>query len=188
MFAKRLGEKLMRLEGKLATIRPMELSDVKKFVYYLNDEKIKDYLSLVFPINQFLEEEWIRKNSISHNSLHFAVDVEGVLIGSVGLISIDWIARSAEFGIAIYDPNYWNRGIGTEVTQLMLKYAFEYLNLNRVWLQVFENNQRAIRVYEKCGFIQEGRMRQARYLKGQYLDVIIMGILADEYWRIKSEY
>ncbi|MFN4200405.1 MAG: GNAT family N-acetyltransferase [Fervidobacterium gondwanense] len=178
----------MRLEGKLARVRPLEISDVKKLAHYLNDESIKEFVSLVFPINQFLEEEWIKRNAISHSNLTFGIDVEGILIGTAGLKDIDWVARSAEYGIAIYDPEYWNRGIGTEVTKLILKYAFEYLNLNRVWLKVFENNPRAITVYEKCGFIQEGRMRQGRYLKGQYLDVIIMGILANEYWRIKSEF
>ncbi|AMW33175.1 Protein N-acetyltransferase, RimJ/RimL family [Fervidobacterium changbaicum] len=178
----------MRMEGKLATLRPMEVSDAQKFVQLINDEKTKEYLSLVFPMNQFLEEEWIKKNAISHNQANFSIEAGDNLIGSAGLMGIDWVARSAEYGIAIFDPNYWNKGIGTEVTQMMLRYAFEYLNLNRVWLRVFENNQRAIRVYEKCGFIQEGRMRQARYLKGQYFDVIIMSILADEYWRIKSDY
>ncbi|AFG35670.1 acetyltransferase, ribosomal protein N-acetylase [Fervidobacterium pennivorans DSM 9078] len=178
----------MRMEGKLATLRPIEVTDAKKFVELINDERTKDYLSGVFPINEFMEEEWIKKNAITHNAVNFAIEVGNNLVGSTGLMAIDWVARSAEYGIAIFDPAYWDKGIGTEVTHMMLKYAFEYLNLNRVWLRVFENNQRAIRVYEKCGFIQEGRMRQARYLKGQYIDVIIMGILSDEYWRMKSEF
>ncbi|QAV33347.1 Protein N-acetyltransferase, RimJ/RimL family [Fervidobacterium changbaicum] len=178
----------MRMEGNLATVRPMEISDAPRFAQLINDEKTKEYLSLVLPMNQYLKEEWIKKDAISHNQLNFSIEVNGNLVGSAGLMRIDWVARSAEYGIAIFDSNYWNKGIGTEVTQMMLKYAFEYLNLNRIWLRVFENNQRAIRVYEKCGFIQEGRMRQARYFKGQYFDIVLMSILTDEYWRIKSEF
>jgi RimJ/RimL family protein N-acetyltransferase len=175
------------LKGKVAKIRPLEVSDAKILTEYLNSEEIKEYVSLVFPINNFLEEEWIKRNAISNSNLTFAIEIDGKLIGTAGLKDIDWINRCAEYGIAIYIPDYWNKGIGTEVTQLMLRYAFEYLNLNRVWLRVFENNPRALRVYEKCGFITEGRERQRRYYKGNYWDVIHMSILAEEYWRNKSE-
>ncbi|ABS61053.1 GNAT family N-acetyltransferase [Fervidobacterium nodosum] len=178
----------MIIKGKISKIRPLEIGDSKILVEYLNNEEVKEYLSLVFPINNFLEEEWIKRNAISHNNLTFAIEADNKIIGTVGFKDIDWIARSAEYGIAIYTPEYWNKGIGTEVTQLMLRYGFEYLNLNRIWLRVFENNPRAQRVYEKCGFIQEGRERQGRYYKGHYWDVIRMSILAEEYWRIMSEY
>jgi len=175
------------LEGKFATLRPLELWDGRELAKYLNREELKEYTSLVFPINTFLEEEWIKRNAITHNNIVFAIESNGILIGTAGLSSIDWTSRSAEYGIAIYESTFWNKGIGTEVTMLILKYAFEYLNLNRVSLRVFENNPRAFHVYEKCGFIQEGRERQGRYYRGHYWDVIHMSILADEYWRNKSE-
>lgn len=168
-------------------LRPLEIADSKIFVEYLNNEEVKEFLSSYYPINSFLEEEWIKRNAINHNNIVLGIEYEGKLIGTAGFHSIDWIARSAEFGIAIYNPNFWNKGIGTIVTKLMLKYGFEYLNLNRIWLRVFENNPRAIHVYEKCGFIQEGRQRQGRYYKGHYWDVILMSILSDEYWRTKTD-
>lgn len=176
------------LKSDLLKLRPLEVSDSRVLVEYLNNEEIKEYVSLFFPVNNFLEEEWIRRNAISHNNLTFGIEIEGKLIGTAGFKNIDWITRSTEYGIAIYDSSYWNKGIGTEATKLMLKYGFEYLNLNRIWLRVFENNPRAIRVYEKCGFIQEGRERQGRYYKGHYWDVIHMSILSEEYWRFKSEF
>ena len=176
------------LKSDILKLRPLELSDSRVLVEYLNNEEIKEYMSLFFPVNNFLEEEWIKRNAISHNNLTFGIETEGRLIGTAGFKNIDWITRSAEYGIAIYDSSYWNKGIGTEATKLMLKYGFEYLNLNRIWLRVFENNSRALRVYEKCGFIQEGRERQGRYYKGHYWDVIHMSILAEEYWRFKSEF
>ncbi|MFN3692127.1 MAG: GNAT family N-acetyltransferase, partial [Fervidobacterium sp.] len=159
-------------------LRPLELSDSKTLVEYLNNEEVKEFVGLFYPVNNFLEEEWIKRNAINHNNIVLGIEYEGKLIGTVGFHNIEWIIRSAEFGIAIYNPNFWNKGIGTIVTKLMLKYGFEYLNLNRIWLTVFENNTRAIHVYEKCGFIQEGRKRQGRYYKGHYWDVILMSILS----------
>lgn len=175
----------MILKGELVTLRPIEVEDAKMIVGLINREELKEYLSLVYPLNNFLEEEWIKRNAINQNNIVLVIEFEGKLIGTAGFHSIDWVNRSTEYGIAIYDPNYWNKGIGTEVTMLMLKYAFEYLNLNRVWLRVVENNQRAIHVYEKCGFIKEGKERQARYFRGHYWDYVRMSILAEEYWRIR---
>jgi RimJ/RimL family protein N-acetyltransferase len=64
--------------------------------------------------------------------------------------------------------------------RLLVKHGFETLNLNRIYLQVFANNPRAIRAYEKAGFIHEGRKRQAEFRDGQYIDVLLMSILRDE--------
>jgi len=181
----------MMMEGKLVVIRPIELYDSKNYAYYINSEQIKDYLNVILPYNEMTAEEWIRKNAVGNNILSFSIETKeanNLYIGNTFLFGIDWIARSAEYGIAIYDPAFRNKGLGTETTKLMLKYAFEYLNLNRVWLRVYETNHRAIHTFEKCGFIFEGRMRQGRYYKGQYSDIIIMGLLSDEYWRMKSEY
>ena len=84
------------------------------------------------------------------------------LIGTYAFDDIDWRIRSAEFGIMIGDKTYWNRGYGTEAVRLLCQHGFNTLNLNRIFLHVFENNPRAIRAYEKAGFILEGRERQAR--------------------------
>ena len=86
----------MILEGKFATLRPLELWDGRELAKYLNREELKEYTSLVFPINTFLEEEWIKRNAITHNNIVFAIESNGVLIGTAGLSSIDWTSRSAE--------------------------------------------------------------------------------------------
>jgi RimJ/RimL family protein N-acetyltransferase len=63
----------------------------------------------------------------------------------------------------------------------MLRYAFEALNLNRVWLEVYEYNQRGLRCYEKLGFRKEGVQRQENYRDGRYWDTILMGLLRSEW-------
>lgn len=177
----------MILKGERIILRPIELSDIDRLLN-INDEEIRQYLLSVFPLNRLREEEWVRNLYASQRDIVFAiVPVEmDQLVGTTGLHSIDWVNRCAEFGIAVTDKNFWGLGLGTEATELTLKYAFEYLNLNRVQLRVYEYNPRAIHVYEKCGFVKEGILRKARYLKGKYHDVIVMGILAEEYFTKKS--
>ena len=93
--------------------------------------------------------------------------------------------RSAEIGIMIGERQYWNRGFGTEAMRLMVQHGFENLNLHRIFLRVFETNPRGKRSYEKVGFKLEGRMREARYLKGKYIDVCLMSILKSEWFEKK---
>lgn len=103
------------------------------------------------------------------------------LIGTFAFDHIDWRNRSAEFGIMIGEKVYWNQGYGTEAVRLLAQHGFNTLNLNRIFLHVFQNNPRAIRVYEKAGFIHEGRERQAEFKDGKYIDVLVMSMLRDEF-------
>jgi RimJ/RimL family protein N-acetyltransferase len=101
-------------------------------------------------------------------------------IGVTGLRHIDVRNRHAEFGIAIGEKTAWGSGYGTEATRLIVRYAFETLNFNRIWLHVGEDNERAVRVYEKVGFRTEGRLRQDMFRDGRYWDSLVMAVLRDD--------
>jgi ribosomal-protein-alanine N-acetyltransferase len=102
-------------------------------------------------------------------------------IGHVGLYKIDHRIRSAEFGILIGDRSAWGRGVGRACTRFVLDYGFLELNLNRIYLEVLATNERAINLYRSLGFKDEGRLREAQYKAGKYVDVLIMGFLRSEY-------
>ena len=63
----------------------------------------------------------------------------------------------------------------------MLRFGFNELNLNRIFLRVYETNPRGIRSYEKAGFKMEGRLRQDRYMDGNFIDVFLMGVVRSEW-------
>jgi RimJ/RimL family protein N-acetyltransferase len=88
-------------------------------------------------------------------------------------------------GIFIGDKSVWDQGYGTDVMRLLLKHGFETLNLNRIYLKVYATNLRAIRCYEKVGYVPEGRLREASYKHGQYVDFILMSVLRSEYPDLK---
>ena len=102
-------------------------------------------------------------------------------LGHVGLYRIAHRTRSAEFGIMLGDKNSWGKGIGRGVTRFAVGYGFTMLNLNRVELTVLATNQRALGLYKSLGFAVEGTMRQAQFKEGQYIDVIMMSLLRDEF-------
>ena len=116
----------------------------------------------------------------THNDVAFAIEVDGLYIGHCGLHSIDSPAHTCELGIEIGDRAYWGQGYGRDAIHLLLSYAFQHLNMNRVWLDTHSENERAIRCYKACGFVEEGRLRQHIWVSGHYVDRVIMGVLRDE--------
>jgi RimJ/RimL family protein N-acetyltransferase len=124
----------------------------------------------------------------ARNAIEFRIRAvsDGRLLGFVALHNLEWHNQTGELSIGIGDPNDWNRGYGTEALRLTLRYAFTELNLFRVGLNTIAYNQRAIRAYEKVGFVREGVWRSFGLRDGQRYDVIMMSILRDE-WRESAE-
>jgi RimJ/RimL family protein N-acetyltransferase len=116
------------------------------------------------------------------DTTRFVIEVEGKCIGGCGLFNANTTAQTCELGIGIGDKDYWGQGYWRESVRLLLKYAFRYLNYRKVWLRVNGMNARAIRAYRACGFVEEGRQRAHVWSDGAYDDLILMGILREE-WR-----
>jgi RimJ/RimL family protein N-acetyltransferase len=89
--------------------------------------------------------------------------------------------QNAELGIVIGDRTRWGQGYGQEAVQLLLDFAFTEMNLHRIYLRVDVNNTYAIRCYENCGFVEEGRLREVVYHRGHFEDQLIMSVLRSEY-------
>jgi RimJ/RimL family protein N-acetyltransferase len=131
--------------------------------------------------------EWIEKQLDQQLEYEFEIRLidEDRVIGSAGLEGNLLMHHEAFLGIGIGEPSDWGQGYGTEAVQLILDYAFLELNLERVSLNVFSYNGRAISCYEKIGFSQEGCQRGMLIREGQRWDLVYMGILRDE-WLSRS--
>lgn len=105
---------------------------------------------------------------------------DGAHIGEVVLNDYDGDNRSIGFRIALNADNQFGRGYGTEATSAVVGYAFDVIGVHRIGLEVYAFNPRARRVYEKCGFRVEGRQREALYWDGEWVDLILMGMLASD--------
>jgi RimJ/RimL family protein N-acetyltransferase len=173
--------------GERIRLRAMTREDLPLFTAWLNDPEVIQGLMQHLPFALEEEERWYEKMldlpRVEHPLvIEIPSETKGwETIGNCSLMNVDWRVRQAEFGIVIGAKQHWNKGYGTESLRLVLRHAFETLNLNRVYLRVFENNSRAIRSYEKAGLQIEGRMRQGHYKQGQYVDVIFMSILRSEW-------
>jgi len=130
-------------------------------------------------------QSWIEKDLEKDLGLDFFFGIHAQendhLLGFISLFGVDWNHGNTWVGIGLGEREYWGKGYGTDAMKVILRYAFTELNLHRVTLGVFEYNPRAIRSYEKAGFVHEGRVRQELLKDGQRWDVLEMGILREEW-------
>lgn len=173
------------LRGKMVLLRPAERDDIPIFVRWLSDERTTRFLSLRAPIGIAMEERWFERMQEGHgrDSWFFVVCRldDRFPVGSVSLFDLDHVNGSAGLGILIGEVEFQGRGFGSDALAVLLDFAFGELRLERVWLDVYDFNARAIRSFEKNGFVHEGRQRRARYQRGRYYDVLRMAILRDEW-------
>ncbi len=176
------------LIGELVYLRAFERGDMTdRYFQWFNDGEVTRFMSNgAIPNRQVDVEAFFDRMSRSPNDFVFAIvdRTTETHIGNTAIHNLDWIRRLGEFGIIVGEKEYWRKGYGTEATRLIVGFAFDRLNLNRVWLGVHADHKAAVRAYEKVGFRIEGRLRQEMCRFGTYGDRLIMGILRDEYYAL----
>jgi len=142
--------------------------------------------------NQFSAKkiaEWLEKEMEKDPPTEYLFAIRTLegdhLIGWLDLEGDLFPHGEAFVGIGIGEREFWGKGYGTDAMKVILRYAFQELNLRRVALDTFEYNPRAIRSYEKAGFVHEGRAREFLNREGRRWDLIFMGILREE-WLAKD--
>lgn len=174
------------LKGERITLGPVKREYIDSYLKWLNDPEITQYLTFFRPLTRMMEEDWIENLKNQNDTIVFGILIPEengaeTLIGNCGLHAIDWKNRVGEVGIMIGEKEYQGKGYGTEAMELLLEYGFKTVNLNRIHLRVYEFNSKAINSYNKIGFVEEGRMRQAMFVNGEYHDTIFMSILQEEW-------
>lgn len=182
----------MTIYGERIRLRAIEREDIPRYVEWLNDPEVTAGLATHFPMSIADETRWFENLSgRPPQERPFAIDIKTAdgwqHIGGTGLDAVDWVNRNACFGIFIGEKALWNQGYGTDVVRLMLKHGFETLNLHRIFLYVYETNPRAIRAYEKAGFVKEGIIRDAVYRNGCYINDLLMSVLRSEWNSIQEK-
>ena len=169
------------LRGTHVTLRAIRRGDLPRLNAFNNDVAVELAGGGDPPLPQSLERLEAEFDSSTgsggRDGTSFAIEVDGVMIGQCALFNLHPVAHRMELGITIGDQNYWGKGYGSEAVQLLVDYGFRHHNLHRIFLEVHARNERAIRAYQACGFVEEGRLRQHVWSDGSYDDLVIMGVL-----------
>jgi RimJ/RimL family protein N-acetyltransferase/precorrin-6B methylase 2 len=172
-------------EGQVK-LRPITEADLPDYVTWLNDPAVTEFTA-VEGGGATLEDErkWFQSVVTAPDSgiRTWAIEADGRHIGNCALHLREH--GRAGFGIIIGDKTQWGKGYGAAALREVLRIAFEEIGLHRVYLQTDSGNLRAVRCYEKCGFRHEGLLRQHRFKRGKWRDVVVMGILREE-WQARE--
>lgn len=172
------------LKGNKTYLRPLEPDDIPTFYRWNNNQEVNLWSSAAWPLNTMLSEEQIEERFFSPSqdrTRYMILNETQEPIGTIGFREVNVPARSAVLFIVIGEKEFWGHGYGTDALKLLVEFLFFQWNFHRLSLDTWDGNIRAIKAYEKLGFQVEGRLRQARFVMGEYRDAILMGLLRDEY-------
>ncbi|MGI6149066.1 MAG: GNAT family N-acetyltransferase [Firmicutes bacterium] len=166
---------MVSLPGNLVSLRPVQSGDLPHILRWSRDAEISSLADGDYPSHTAEGEPWLKAIAADRYRKYFGIVFQDQLIGDIELDHIAWRSGDAELRIRIGRKDLWNRGLGTDAVETMLKYAFLVLNLRRVYLRVYAHNLRAIRCYTKAGFSKEGK------LESRFGKIILMRITRSEY-------
>jgi RimJ/RimL family protein N-acetyltransferase len=173
------------IEGGKINLRAPDMGDIDRMARWMNDRDVTRNLAFRYQLSIAAEEAWLRDRTsqpMSYTQTSFAIETkDGAHIGGCGIHTGQVESRVASVGIYIGEKERWGHGYGTDAVRTLVRFGFEEMNLNRIWLHVFASNERAIASYLKCGYVEEGRLRQSHFADGVYSDVVTMAILREEW-------
>jgi len=171
-------------------LRGLDMSDLDRMHAWHNDRELYEMHGGPFRfISRQATQTWLEQktgyaaNGPTATEVNLAMCVRGTdkHVGNIYLHQINWISRNAELRIFIGDPAERSKGYGKSAIRQLLSYAFRDLGLVKVHLGVLDDNPAARASYERIGFIAEGRLRKHAFKQGTWKDVVLMGILAEDY-------
>lgn len=172
----------MFIKGDRVLLRAIELDDADILRQMMNDEEIERMMwGYSFPVAHHQQIKWIENLSNERSVFRAIIDVEGTAIGTIILSDIDMRNGTAEIHIKLAQISERGKGYGTDAVSALLSYAFNELRLNCVYCRVKEDNIASQKMFQKCGFVQDGCLRSRVYRDGRYYDFYEYSVLKDEY-------
>jgi RimJ/RimL family protein N-acetyltransferase len=172
------------LRGERVVLRSLQAEDLDRLVELFEDLEVAHRASNDPPLPwskarwEAQLEEWTTEED--DTTARFGIEVDGELIGDCQLTGIDHYRGLCNLGITL-GRAYWGQGYGQDTIRTLVGYAFRYLNIRKVCLEVLADDERAVGAYKKVGFVEEGRLRQQAWFEGNYADALVMGLLREEW-------
>jgi len=174
------------LRGELVNLRAVDRHDADKFHHWLNNSDVMRYWGLPSSTPSLTEvqrriEDWLdQEGRLGRPTCLIIETLEGEVIGFVLLGEYKPDHRSTEISLVIGETDWWGKGIGTDALRTVIAAAFDDWNLRRLWARSEAFNERAHRLFKRCGFVHEATLRDASYFEGTYRNVLVFGLLATD--------
>lgn len=174
----------MFVKGNNVLLRAIELKDAELLRSMMNDEAIEEMMwGYSFPVSEHQQRKWIENLPSDPSTFRAIIETENTAVGTIILSDIDLRNGNAEIHIKLCGKENRGKGYGTAAVKALIQYAFQELRLNCVYCRVKEDNLASQKMFEKCGFIQEGRLRSRVYRHGSFYDYFMYSILKSDFER-----
>lgn len=173
------------IKGEKTILRSVELEDARIISSWLNDREINKFLDIIYPVSKRFADCFVLETDENQNKKLFIIDnLERKPIGLLIIDKIKWEYRNCEIGIVIYDKKERRKGYGKDALKTALDFVFNDMNMHMVYLNVFEENEAAINLYQSIGFEKEGILHDRYFKSGRYYNIIVMSMIN---WRERHE-
>lgn len=173
------------LVGEKVRLRAIELEDLRKLVEWRNTAEIMDYFYEKEPLSLEMQRRWFEGylNRIEKEKYYMIETLSGDKpMGTISLYNVDWRNRHCEFGrFFLWDEDLRGKGYGKEAIELILDFGFSHLNMRKIYCTTYNDNDRALGLYESVGFLRDGVLRQHIFRHGKFIDLILLSILSTEW-------
>ena len=177
------------IEGEIIDFVPLNSKNINLFAKWKNDPDVRIYSRNIFPRTiEDIKKKFEPSNDKTKRDISFEVwhKKDKKTIG-FGRVEIDWYAQKGWLGLEIGEPEYWGQKIGEEVTHLMVEYAFNELNLYKIYAGISSANIGSWRCAEKNGFIREATFKKDNYIDGKYFDRFVYSLLKEDWLKNKKK-
>ena len=181
-------ERIVFIDAKHLYLRPPQMSDLPLLVRWFNDPGMTPFLNRRYPMTEASERKWLEQLGERTGDVVLIIVLKGKTpekdrpIGTIGIHAIERENGVATTGAAIGEKDCWERGYGTEAKMVLLDYAFNTLNLRKIYSRVLATNGRSRAYSEKCGYVLEATLPRHHFRHGDYVDEHILAVYAD-IWR-----
>jgi len=171
------------LRGKRLYLRPVLLEDLPLFLKWVNDPDLRLlYMARASPIDEAEANEWLAHLHKRTDTISFVICTdEGRAIGLIGLHGIDWKSRVSSTENVIGEKEFWGKGYATEAKIVLLHYAFDTLNIHKIWGGIYSFNKASQAYNKKCGYKIEGVQRHQLFANGKYHDKILVAVFREDW-------
>lgn len=172
----------MNLKGKKVYLRAVEKEDMEFLREMINDPEMEsNVVGWSFPVSKYEQEKWFENQVQNKKDIRYIVEVDGNRIGLITITNIDWKNRKACHGIKLYSDEVRGKGYATDAVITIMKYAFEELQLNKLYSTILEYNIPSMNLYKKCGWSVDGVLRESTFKGNQYVNEVAVSILKKDY-------
>ena len=176
------------LEGKRVTLRLIERRDLELLRRWRNSPQVFQFFQAQELISEVEQEKWFDKVSLDKSSYYFMIETKDGPVGTCNIKSINWVHRTATSGMYFVSDPAAHYTLPVEAVILLLDYAFDSLNLRKMYGDVLAVNQRALKFNKKLGYKVEGVREKQVFHAGEYVDLVLIGLLKERYRETIAKY